>query len=171
MLVDLLVQVQSTHVAFGVVLGYVGVGFAGHEADDLVFTIQEMALARGITTTVASGDKDLPQMVDDSQSVSMLLARNGDRWEHCNNALFVEKFGVQPSQYYEYKALIGASSDGYKVVPGVGAKTAAKLLTEFGSLAGIQANLAELSMKLAAKFTALMLDLRTDFLLPCKLIA
>ncbi|PFX11465.1 DNA polymerase I, partial [Stylophora pistillata] len=101
----------------------------GFEADDLIATYARHASTDGTHVTIVSSDKDLMQLVTDG--IDML--------DPLKNRLIQEpevqeKFGVSPEQVIEVQALAGDSSDNVPGVPGIGLKTAAQLITEFGSL-------------------------------------
>lgn len=105
------------------------VEMAGYEADDLIATYAKQASAMGAKVTVVSIDKDLMQLVDDN--ISMLDTMKNRVIKH---AEVVEKFGVGPEGVIDVQALAGDSSDNVPGVAGVGPKTAALLIQEFGSL-------------------------------------
>src|SRR5216684_947205 len=102
---------------------------AGFEADDLIATYARQACERGATSTIVSSDKDLMQLVNDC--VTMYDTMKDKR---IGPAEVVEKFGVGPDKVIEVQALIGDSSDNVPGVPGIGVKTAAQLITEYGDL-------------------------------------
>lgn len=101
----------------------------GYEADDIIATYARQAAEQGYTVTVVSSDKDLMQLVNDRISL----------WDAMKNkaitaAEVVEKFGVPPEKVVDVQALCGDSADNVPGVPGIGIKTAAQLITDFGSL-------------------------------------
>src|SRR5512132_4162161 len=102
---------------------------AGYEADDLIATYARIACESGATTTIVSSDKDLMQLVNDCVIMydTMKDARIGI-------PEVIEKFGVPPAKVIEVQALIGDSSDNVPGVPGIGVKTAAQLIVEYGDL-------------------------------------
>src|SRR5215471_13828522 len=102
---------------------------AGFEADDLIATYARIACERGANTTIVSSDKDLMQLVNDC--VTMYDTMKDRR---IGIAEVVEKFGVPPEKVIEAQALIGDSTDNVPGVPGIGPKTAAQLLQEYGDL-------------------------------------
>lgn len=106
---------------------------ADHEADDVIASLA--ARADG-PTIVVSGDRDLVQVVSDQPHVRIFLATNGgmDKWPLLGSSEVVERFGVTAAQYVDFAVLRGDPSDGLPGVPGIGAKTAASLLAEFGSI-------------------------------------
>ncbi|MBR5242495.1 MAG: DNA polymerase I [Clostridia bacterium] len=111
----------------------------GWEADDLQGTVAKMAYTVEDTESyVLSGDRDLLQLIGDK--VTVLLATNQDTVT-MKRAEFNEKYGVEPEQFVDMKALMGDSSDNIPGVAGVGEKTAANLIKEFGSLDGIYDNI------------------------------
>ncbi len=107
----------------------------GFEADDLIATYAKQAAALGAEVTIVSSDKDLMQLVDDK--IEMLDPMK-DKIIDSNGV--VEKFGVTPDKVVEVQALAGDSSDNVPGVPGIGIKTAAQLIDEFGDLENLLAN-------------------------------
>ena len=120
-------------------LGFRTLELEGYEADDILGTVAQMANSAGDTHAyVLSGDRDLLQLVDDGTTV--LLASTGETVAY-DSAAFTQKYGIPPTEFVDLKALMGDSSDNIPGVPGVGEKTALKLMTEFHSLEGIYENL------------------------------
>lgn len=101
----------------------------GYEADDLIATYAKQASAKGMEVTIVSIDKDLMQLVDDN--ISMLDTMKNKIIKHDE---VVEKFGVGPDRVVDVQALAGDSSDNVPGVAGIGPKTAAQLITEYGDL-------------------------------------
>jgi DNA polymerase-1 len=101
----------------------------GFEADDLIATYARQACERGANTTIVSSDKDLMQLVNDC--VTMYDTMKDRR---IGIAEVVEKFGVPPEKVVEVQALAGDSTDNVPGVPGIGIKTAAQLIVEYGDL-------------------------------------
>ena len=101
----------------------------GFEADDLIATYARQAAARGATATIVSSDKDLMQLVDDR--ITMYDTMKDRR---IGVPEVIEKFGVPPEKVVEVQALAGDSTDNVPGVPGIGIKTAAQLITEYGDL-------------------------------------
>jgi DNA polymerase I len=102
---------------------------AGYEADDLIATYVRIACERGATATIVSSDKDLMQLVTDC--VTMYDTMKDRR---IGVAEVIEKFGVPPEKVVEVQALAGDSTDNVPGVPGIGVKTAAQLIVEYGDL-------------------------------------
>lgn len=101
----------------------------GFEADDLIATYARIAGERGATTTIVSSDKDLMQLVTDK--VTMYDTMKDRR---IGISEVIEKFGVPPEKVVEVQALAGDSTDNVPGVPGIGIKTAAQLIVEYGDL-------------------------------------
>ena len=111
----------------------------GWEADDIQGTIAKMAHdEKDIESYVLSGDRDLLQLIDDK--VTVLLATNNDTLTMRRDE-FYEKYGVEPELFVDMKALMGDSSDNIPGVAGVGEKTAAGLIQNFGKLEAIYENI------------------------------
>ena len=106
----------------------------GFEADDILGTIAAMGESADMMTYVATGDKDSLQLI--SEKTNVVLATNTEPLLF-DTAAFLEKYGVRPEQFVDVKALMGDSSDNIPGVPGIGEKTALKLIAEYGSLDGI----------------------------------
>lgn len=102
---------------------------AGFEADDVVGTLAKQAVCE---TVIITGDRDLMQLVDDKINLYMSF-KGVSNMSIVDRDKVYERLGVWPEQVIGYKALMGDSSDNYPGVPGIGPKTAAKLLAEFGS--------------------------------------
>ncbi|MGW5332072.1 5'-3' exonuclease [Streptomyces bauhiniae] len=118
-------------------LGIARVGVAGYEADDVIGTFT--ARADG-PVDIVTGDRDLYQLVDDARDIRVLYPLKGvGTLQLTDEAWLREKYGVDGRGYADLALLRGDPSDGLPGVPGVGEKTAAKLLAEFGDLAGIVA--------------------------------
>jgi DNA polymerase-1 len=127
---DLRAQLPSIH-AWLAAAGWPVLEDDGREADDLIAAIvQERA---GRETAILSHDKDLAQLVTEDGTVYLLKSGSKDGLEAMGHGAVLEKFGVPPNRLRDYLALLGDSSDNIPGVPGVGAKTAAALLAQFGS--------------------------------------
>ncbi|HJQ94361.1 MAG TPA: 5'-3' exonuclease H3TH domain-containing protein, partial [Acidimicrobiia bacterium] len=119
----------------------------GYEADDLIASISETAAKAGWDVLLVTGDRDAFQLIDDHLKV--LYTRRGITDVVVADAGYVaDRYGIRPDQYVEYAALRGDTSDNLPGVPGVGEKTATKLVAEHGSLEGIYADLDQQSPRL-----------------------
>jgi DNA polymerase-1 len=124
------------------------IGAPGYEADDVLATLATEARDRQCDVVVVTGDRDSFQLIEDPH-VRVLYNRRGvSDYSLYDEAGIVERCGVPPSQYVLLAALRGDPSDNLPGVPGVGEKTAAKLLTSYGDLDGIYTHLSELTPKL-----------------------
>lgn len=129
-------------------LGIPVIGAPRHEADDVIGTLASHA---DVPVDVITGDRDLFQLVDDSRDVRVIYTGRGmARLETLTDAALLAKTGVAPTQYADFAALRGDASDGLPGVAGVGEKTAATLLADFGDLDGIVAAAADPASALAA---------------------
>nr|WP_229881473.1 5'-3' exonuclease [Streptomyces viridiviolaceus] len=118
-------------------LGIARVGVAAYEADDVIGTYTARAAG---PVDIVTGDRDLYQLVDDARGVRVLYPIKGvGSLQLTDEAVLREKYGVDGRGYADLAVLRGDPSDGLPGVAGIGEKTAAKLLAEFGDLAGIMA--------------------------------
>ena len=118
------------------ILGAVGIAAVGHdgyEADDVLGTLAKRGPA---PVEVASGDRDLFQLVDKTTTL-LYCGRGVAKLEVCDEPAVLAKYGVPASGYADFAALRGDPSDGLPGVPGVGEKTAARLISTYGSLDAI----------------------------------
>ncbi len=121
----------------------------GYEADDILGTLSNMAEEEGDTEAyVLTGDRDSLQLI--SKTTRVLLATNTDTVVF-DEAAFIEKYGVGADQYVDVKSLMGDSSDNIPGVPGIGEKTAFKLIAEAGSLDGIYENIEKMGLTNSVK--------------------
>ncbi|MFC1430626.1 5'-3' exonuclease H3TH domain-containing protein [Streptacidiphilus sp. N1-3] len=127
-------------------LGIARIGVPDYEADDVIGTLATLHPA---PVDIVTGDRDLFQLVDDARRVRVLYPIKGvGSLQLTDEALLVEKYGVTGSQYVDFAVLRGDPSDGLPGVVGIGEKTATKLITQYGDLAGIQAAAVDLDSKL-----------------------
>jgi DNA polymerase-1 len=117
-------------------LGIRRLSLAGYEADDIIATLATQAADAGMATLIVSGDRDVLQLVSDD--VTVLMTRRGisDMTRFTPQAV-TEKYALTPVQYPDFAALRGDPSDNLPGIPGVGEKTAAKWIAEYGSLANL----------------------------------
>jgi DNA polymerase-1 len=114
---------------------------AGYEADDLIATLTEQATARHLPVLVVSGDRDTLQLVDDARGVKVMMTRRGVTDTRVyDEAAVLDRHGVPAASYLDYAALRGDPSDNLPGVPGVGEKTAAKLVSTYGSVEAVIAH-------------------------------
>src|SRR5437667_3276506 len=118
----------------------------GFEADDVLGTLSIQATQKGVDTIIFTGDMDTLQLVN--EHVHALVAKRGisEATEYDEEAVF-NRYGLPPSKLPDFKGLVGDKSDNIPGVPGIGEKTASKLLTEYGDLEGVLAHRDELTPK------------------------
>jgi DNA polymerase-1 len=125
--------IKELLVSFGIPV----IDAAGFEGDDLIATIATQAEERGAELIVVTGDRDSYQLVKDPLIRVLYNKRGVSDYALYDEAGIVERTGVTPDQYPDYAALRGDPSDNLEGVPGVGEKTAAKLINQYGTLEAI----------------------------------
>jgi DNA polymerase I len=119
---------------------------AGVEADDVIATLADRAVGEGHRVLVVTGDRDAMQLASDDITILYTL-RGITETAEMTPAAVEERYGVPPGRYPDYAALRGDNSDNLPGVPGVGEKTAAKLIGEYGDLEGIYDHIDEIGGK------------------------
>ena len=128
------------------------IGAARHEADDVIGSLATQA---DTAVDVVTGDRDLFQLVDDASDVRVIYtARGMSKLEVLTDVSVVGRYGVLPSQYADFAVLRGDASDGLPGVAGIGEKTAASLLQQFGDLDALIAAAADPEVPLSATMRA-----------------
>ncbi|MBN1151769.1 MAG: DNA polymerase I [Dehalococcoidia bacterium] len=136
-------QIRRVH-QLADVLGMPSFELEGYEADDLLGTLAVQARAAGIDAAILTGDRDLLQVIRPGVTV-LLPGRNFSDAVAYDASAVAARFGVRPDQFTAYKALVGDASDNIPGVPGIGEKTAAKLLSQFDSIDSIYEHLSEVT--------------------------
>ncbi len=132
---DELAQQMPVSRDFAAMLGLHILSCEGYEADDILGTLARMAEADGdCTAYLLTGDRDALQLI--SPRVHVLLAGNNETAD-MDEAAFTARYGVTPDRFVDVKALMGDTSDNIPGVPGIGEKTAVKLIAEYGSVDGV----------------------------------
>src|SRR3954467_6356880 len=121
---------------------------AGFEADDIIATLATQGRDRGDDVIVVTGDRDSYQLVEDPHIRVLYNKRGVSDYALYDEAGIQERTGVHPTSYVQYAALRGDPSDNLPGVPGVGEKTAAKLINTYGDLDGVFANVDKQTPKL-----------------------
>ncbi len=129
-------------------LGITSIDQVGWEADDLIATATRKLTDLGEDVIIVTGDRDSYQLVSDPHVRVLYNKRGVSDYALYDEAGIEEKTGVTPAMYVQYAALRGDTSDNLPGVPGVGEKTAAKLINKYGGLDGIFANVDEQTPKL-----------------------
>ncbi len=117
-------------------LGIRRLSVAGYEADDIIATLTSQAEQAGFDVLIVTGDRDVLQLVDE-RTTALMTRRGISDMTRFTPEEVAAKYGLTPVQYPDYAALRGDPSDNLPSIPGVGEKTAAKWVAEFGSLAGL----------------------------------
>lgn len=117
----------------------------GYEADDILGTLAKKSEAEGMDATILSGDRDLLQLATDKIMIRLpKTVRGKTTIEDYHAQQVIEKYQVTPPQIIELKALMGDSADNIPGIPGVGEKTATKIIVEYGSIENAHEHLEEL---------------------------
>ncbi|MBA3310019.1 MAG: DNA polymerase I [Nocardioidaceae bacterium] len=129
----------------------------GFEADDVIATLATQAEAAGFDVLICTGDRDAFQLV--SEHVTVLYPRKGvSDLARMTPTAVIEKYGVRPANYPDLAALVGETSDNLPGVPGVGPKTAAKWIGQFGTLDEVVARVDEIPGKAGESLRAHLAD-------------
>ncbi|MFP3906068.1 MAG: DNA polymerase I [Acidimicrobiales bacterium] len=126
----------------------------GVEADDIIASLATQARDRGDDVLIVTGDRDTYQLVEDPHIKVLYNRRGVSDYALYDEAGIVERTGVHPTDYVDYAALRGDPSDNLEGVPGVGEKTAAKLVNAYGGIDGIFAHVDEQTPKLRENLAA-----------------
>lgn len=138
----------------------------GVEADDVIGTLARRVAAEGAEAIIVSPDKDFQQLLDPAVTICR-PAHRGEEFDPMTADTFREKFGLEPIQFIDMLALMGDSSDNVPGVPGIGEKTAMKLLQEYGTVENLLEHAADVSGKRAREG---LLAHRADALLSKQLV-
>ena len=139
---DLRAQIEPLHELVKA-MGFPVLMVQGVEADDVIGTLAQQGEKQGFAVVISTGDKDMAQLVNDKITLENTMTNT-----RMDAAGVVEKFGVPPDRIIDYLALVGDSSDNIPGVPKCGQKTAAKWLTEFGSLDALMERAGEVGGKI-----------------------
>ncbi|HHV63816.1 MAG TPA: DNA polymerase I [Peptococcaceae bacterium] len=138
---------------------------AGYEADDIIATVADKAVEEGLEVSIFTGDRDALQLI--SPQTKVYLTFKGITDVQCyDEARLLEKYGLKPPQIIDLKGLMGDASDNIPGIPGVGEKTALKLLHEYGTVENVLKNKDQISGK---KLKALLEEYGEQALLSKKL--
>ena len=133
-------------------LGYPILTKEGYEADDILGTLSAMCEQEGHQCYIATGDRDSLQLIGKNTTVLLASSRAGkSETVVCDEAYFREKYGTEPQGLVDIKALMGDSSDNIPGVPGIGEKTALKLIGQYGTLDAVYENIDTLPVTKSVK--------------------
>lgn len=122
----------------------------GYEADDILGTLAKMGESKGYEVSLVSGDRDLLQLASDHIKIRIpKTKRTGTEIEDYHTKEVYEKYGVTPAQIVDLKGLMGDASDNIPGVPGIGEKTATKILQAFSTIENAYAHIEEVQPKKA----------------------
>jgi DNA polymerase-1 len=141
---DLALQIPVIHELVRA-MGWPLLMLSGIEADDVIGTLAHQALARRMKTVIATGDKDLAQLVDHHTVLINTMTAQGGAPERLDPAGVLAKFGVPPDRIVDWLSLVGDAVDNVPGVEKVGPKTAVKWLEQYGSLDGVIAHADQIS--------------------------
>lgn len=133
----------------------------GYEADDLLATLAHQAQKDGDEVVIISGDRDVLQLVNDAVTVMMTRRGISDIVRY-DAAGVKERYAVTPEQWTDFVALKGETSDNLPGVPGIGDKTAAKLIESYGDIEGVIANADKLTPKIRSGVTEMADQIRIN---------
>ncbi len=145
---DLRVQIEPLHHLIRA-MGFPLIMESGVEADDVLGALAQYAEQQGFKVVIATGDKDMAQLVNDHISLDNTMTNS-----RMDAQGVMDKFGVRPDQIADYLALVGDSSDNIQGVPKVGAKTAAKWLAEYQTLDNLMAHVDDIKGKVGENLRA-----------------
>jgi len=133
-------RIRQILAAFGIPI----VTHEGYEADDLIGTLAQQAVEQGLDVIIVTGDTDLLQLVDEHVRVILPGRQRFGDYRVYDRQAVIERYGFPPERLAEYKALVGDPSDNIPGVPGIGEKTATRLLQQYPSLEAMLAHLEEI---------------------------
>ncbi len=138
----------------------------GYEADDVIATLACQARDAGFEVLICSGDRDVFQLVGDRVTV-LYPIRGVSELSRMDPAAVTQRYGIGPEHYRDLAALVGESSDNLPGIPGVGPKTAAKWITQFGSLEEVVEHVDEIKGKAGDALRAGLADVLRNYQLNC----
>ena len=138
----------------------------GYEADDVIATLACQARDEGMEVLICTGDRDVFQLVGDR--ITVLYPRKGvSDLIRMDPAAVIARYGVGPERYRDLTALVGESSDNLPGVPGVGPKTAAKWINQYGGIEGIVAHADEIKGKAGESLRERLADVIRNYEINC----
>lgn len=139
-LVSQIIEARNLFGAFGVKT----FEMAGFEADDLIATLAErFKKEKDLRVVILTGDRDTLQLVEGDTLVVRMFNKGVSDTTTYDERAVVQKYGLEPGQLVDYKALVGDSSDNIKGVPGIGPKTAVEIIKKFGTIENLYAMLSK----------------------------
>lgn len=127
---------------------------AGYEADDIIGTLAKKFAGKGVTAKIITGDRDSFQLVEDQVHILYTTTRSGNQFVEVNPAYIHEKYGIEPIELIQVKALMGDASDNIPGIKGIGEKTAIKFVKQYHTVGGLYEHIDELKGKQKEKVAA-----------------
>jgi len=125
--------------------GYRNVTVDGYEADDVIASLCEQARSAGVPVTIVTGDRDVFQLIDEKGLVQvMATARGITETKVYDHQAVIDRYGIPPELIPDFYGLKGDTSDNIPGIPGIGEKTAAELISKYGSLEGVLSHVREI---------------------------
>jgi DNA polymerase-1 len=126
--------------------GYSNIRLEGFEADDVIASLAERAIADGVSVMIVTGDRDVFQLIDDAGLIKVMATSRGiTETKIYDRDAVVDRYGIPPTLIPDFYGLKGDTSDNIPGVPGIGEKTASELIQAFGSLEDVLEHVADIS--------------------------
>ena len=122
----------------------------GYEGDDIIGTISKKAASQGMEVAIYTNDKDMMQLINPLVKQYKKPQKTND-YEIISEESFVEKYNLKPDQMRDLLGLMGDSADNIPGIPGIGEKTALKLLNQYGTIENLKEHMSELKGKMGEK--------------------
>lgn len=146
-------------------MGFLNISIEGYEADDVIASINKVANAQNIVVRIISHDKDLYQLIDENTYIYDPIGKRDIREAEC-----LYKYGVNPKNFIDYQSLVGDTSDNIVGIKGIGAKSAQKLITHFGSIESLYERESELEEVVTPRIAHLLREGKNNAFLSKKLV-
>ncbi len=146
-------------------MGFLNISINGYEADDVIASINKIANNQHIAVRIISHDKDLYQLIDENTYIYDPIGKKDIKEQQC-----IEKYGVKPAQFVDYQSLVGDTSDNVAGIKGIGAKSAQKLISHFGSIESMYAREQELDDIVSPRIANLAREGKESALISKKLV-
>lgn len=146
-------------------MGFLNISIEGYEADDVIASINKVANAQNIVVRIISHDKDLYQLIDENTYIYDPIGKRDIREAEC-----LYKYGVNPKNFIDYQSLVGDTSDNIVGIKGIGAKSAQKLITHFGSIESLYERESELEEVVTPRIAHLLREGKDNAFLSKKLV-
>lgn len=146
-------------------MGFLNISVEGYEADDVIASINKLARAQSLAVRIISHDKDLYQLIDDNTYIYDPIGKKDIKEAQC-----LQKYGVYPKYFIDYQSLVGDSSDNVAGVKGIGAKSAQKLIQQFGTIEALYARADEIESCTTSRIAKLVREGRDSAFLSKQLV-